>query len=140
LSLFGNKHETNLRSSLQMVEEAMTALGPDFHVVTMGQGTSLAWQVSKGTLEIRATLRTLDDGNYLRVVAYLGKIPDGADAALFRRLLELNGGEVTGAAFALSDGAIVLCLERTTVDLDRSEIVDAFRRIAQYAERNRDLV
>jgi len=115
----------------------MGALGPDFRFETLGKDTSLTWRVHRGPLEIRATLRTLDDGNYLRVVAYLAEVPAGADAALFRRLLELNGREVTGAAFAVIDGHIALCLERTTVDLDRSEIVDAFRRIADYAERYR---
>ncbi len=139
MSLFGNKHESNLRSALQMVEEAMGALGPDFRFETLGQDTSLAWRVTKGPLEIRATLRTLDDGNYLRVVALLAPIPADADAALYRRLLEMNGHEVTGAAFSLMDGHIALCLERTTVDLDRSEIVDAFRRIADYAERYRNI-
>jgi hypothetical protein len=139
LSLFGNKHESNLRSSLQMVEEAMGELGPDYRFETLGQETSLTWLVHKGPLEIRATLRSLEDGNYLRVVAFVAKLPPKADATFYRRLLELNGTAVTGGAFALIGDSIVLCLERTTVDLDRSEIVDAFRRIAEHAERYRDI-
>src|SRR5262249_58743968 len=88
---FGNKHESNLRSALQMVEEAMGALGPDFRFETLGKDTSLTWRVHRGPLEIRATLRTLDDGNYLRVVAYLAEVPAGAGPAPVPRPLPPDG-------------------------------------------------
>src|SRR5215475_4357323 len=118
--LFGNKNESNLRSALKMVEETLVSLGPDYVLEPIGPGTAFAWRLHKGSIVIHTALRTRDDGNYLRVAAALPP-REAADAAFYRRLLELNGGELSGAAFALDEGAVVICLERTTVDLDQSE-------------------
>jgi hypothetical protein len=135
--LFGNKNESNLRSALKMVEETLVSLAPEYVLEPIGPGTAFSWRLHKGPLVIHTAVRTRDEGNYLRVVASLpAREPD---TAFYRRLLELNGGELSGAAFALEDGALVICLERTTVDLDQSEVRDAVHRIAGYAERYRDV-
>jgi len=136
--LFGNKNESNLRSALKMVEETLVSLGPEYVLEPIGPGTAFAWRVHKGPLVIHTALRTRDEGNYLRVVAAL-PARESPNAAFYRRLLELNGGELSGAAFALEDGVVVICLERTTVDLDESEVRDAVRRVAAYAEKYQGL-
>ena len=136
--LFGNKNESNLRSALKMVEETLLSLAPEYVLEPVGPGTAFSWRLHKGSIVIHTALRTRDEGNYLRVVASL-PARESPDAAFYRRLLELNGGELSGAAFALEDGALVICLERTTVDLDQSEVSDAVRRITAYAERYQDV-
>ena len=62
---------------------------------------------------------------------------DGAvsRSALFAHLLERNA-ELTGAAFALKDDVVFVLTERSTLDLDRSEVQDLVRRIQTYADDN----
>ena len=54
--------------------------------------------------------------------------------ALFRRLLALNALEIHGAAFAVRDPYVLLVAERTTRDLDRSEVYDLIHRVQEYAD------
>ena len=59
-----------------------------------------------------------------------------ADAvALVYKLLELNADGITGAAFGLRGEAVVLTAERSTRDLDKSEVLDLVKRVELYADK-----
>ena len=57
--------------------------------------------------------------------------------ALYQHLLERNA-ELWGAAFALELDKVVLVAERSTLDLDRSEVADMIRRVTTYADDHDD--
>lgn len=140
--LFSNKQEANLRVCIQMVEDAITTLG---HVPDDSRIDSVddlpAWKVHKGTADVYVQLGVNGDTNVLRVTApVLHIVPEVDTARLFRRLLELNAGTVAGAAFALRDDHIVLVSERTTVDLDPSEVVDVIKRVEDFADQYDDVL
>jgi hypothetical protein len=134
--LFSNKQEANLRSCIQMVEDALVELGhsPDDSRIDTPDDLP-AWRVLlDDASHIDVFLGVDGDKNVLRIVALVGTLPPGPDeAALFRRLLELNVTEVKGLAFGLQDGAVVLVTERATLDLDPAEVVDLLRRIEGFA-------
>jgi hypothetical protein len=141
--LFSNKQEANLRVCVKMVEDAIALLGHDADQSrVVGPEPDLpAWRVVKGSAHVYVYLGMQGGENVLRVVAPVLHIASGTDEPrLFRRLLELNAGTVTGAAFGLRDGDVVLCAERTTVDLDPSEVLDTIRRVEDFADRYDDLL
>lgn len=136
VGLFDNEREANFESTTTMVEEALIELG---HVVDDCRVTSpeaaRAWRVRKGSAEVGIFLVERDDYWHLRVVAAVMTLTDEVDEArLYRRLLELHGGQVYGAAFAVRDRFVMLVSERSTLDLDRSEVLDLIRRVQNYAD------
>src|SRR5262249_20374976 len=140
MALFSNKQEANLRVCIQMVEDAITALGhnPDESRIENPADQDLpAWKVEKGSAHVYVYLGVNGGDNVLRVVAPVIQMAPGTDQlALFRHLLELNVNTIAGAAFGLRGAAdIVLCAERTTVDLDPSEVIDVIRRVEDFADR-----
>jgi hypothetical protein len=76
-----------------------------------------------------------DDVPHLRVVSVLMTMDQRVDeAGLFRHLLELNASEIYGAAFGIDGDEVQLVAERSTLDLDRGEVLDLLRRIERYAD------
>jgi hypothetical protein len=135
--LFQNKQESNLRSCVQMIEDALTALGhkPDASRLEV-PGMLPAWRVTKGIAHVYIILSAKDDENFVRVTAPVLHLEAGGDHnALFRRLLELNATQSGGAAFALDKDAVILTSQRSTVDLDQSEVLSMLRHIEDWADR-----
>jgi len=135
MALFSNRQESNLRSCIGMIEDVIENLGhaPDQSRVET-EDVWPAWRIQKGSAQVNIEIRGRGDDNVLRVSAPLLPLSGAKDPGkLCRRLLELNARDVTGAAFALDDGKVVVTAERSTVDLDRSEAMDIVRRVVDYA-------
>jgi hypothetical protein len=132
--LFENERDSNRASTAALIELALRDLGQDPEACRTGAAGT--WQIAAGDAPVQVSLVERDDYTHLRVTAPVFTVGDGAEGApLFSRLLELNAGEVYGAAFAMEHGLILLVAERTTVDLDRSEVLDLLRRMGEYARR-----
>ena len=120
-----------------MIEDVIAARGHALSEARIPQAESPAWWIRQGDVLLFVRLSARADHNYLRVYAPVLKLDDNSakinETALFRHLLEQNGAETMGAAFALEGGQIVLTAERTTQDLDRSEVEDLVTRVAEYA-------
>jgi hypothetical protein len=140
LGLFENTRDTNLHSSEQMVEDVLLELGHFLNDARIEQpGARRAWRVFKGSASVRITLIDRDDFVHLRVVAPIMTTDDSVDlAALYRRLLTMNADEIHGAAFAVAGPEVQLVAERSTIDLDRGEVLDLVRRIQSYADEYDD--
>ena len=86
------------------------------------------------------TLIHRSEFTHLRVCSIVmtldGKVDRGA---LFSHLLDLNTG-LCGAAFATDGDRVLLVGERSTLDLDRSEVLDLIRRITTYADEHDDVL
>ncbi|MBI4508873.1 MAG: YbjN domain-containing protein [Deltaproteobacteria bacterium] len=140
MSLFSNKQESNLRSCIDMIEEVIASLGhavDETRIETFDEWPG--WCIRKGTARVFVLLQGRGEENFLRVVAPVLEIDEGTKTLeLFRRLLELNAKEIYGAAFALRGNEIVLTAERSTLDLDRSEVLDLVERVQAYADHYDD--
>jgi hypothetical protein len=140
MALFSNKQEANLRSCIRMIEDALQSLGhPPDESRTESADDMPAWRVQTGAgSRVEVHLGVEDEKNVLRVTATVASVaagPHGSDeAALYRKLLELNVSEVKGVAFGLLGREVVLIAERTTIDLDPSEVEDILRRTEGFAE------
>ncbi len=138
-SLFANQRETNLASTVVLVEEILDELG---HPATRIKDPSAlhAWQITKGSAVIRVALIHRSEFTHLRVSAIVMTLDDKVDRlALYGHLLELNAN-LCGAAFATDGTHVLIVGERSTLDLDRSEVKDAIQRITTYADDHDDVL
>jgi hypothetical protein len=142
MSLFENRQAVNLRACEQMVETVLTHMGVDPAESRLPRADGAAesegpsWGLTCGSAHLFVFLTSSpnSEDNYIHVVAPVFRPPDEVDSALWRRLLELNGRVLTGAAFGLRDGEVVVTTDRSTQDLDRGEVEDMIRRIGDYAD------
>lgn len=136
LGLFENTREANVTSTVAMVEDVLIELGHflnDCREDPLPDGQP-SWCVTKGSALVRIHLLERDDAMHLRASSVVMTLREEVDERLlFRRLLSINH-EIYGAAFGLVGSQILLSTERTTVDLDRSEVFDLIRRIEDYAD------
>ena len=138
MSLFANQRETTVASTVALIEQTLTELGhvPDDRRL-IDADLSHAWRIVTGsaTTEISIVDRAFPN---LRVCAVVMMLDDTVDrAGLFTHLLELNAG-LCGAAFATIGDQVLLVSERSTRDLDHSEVVDAIDRVTKAADEHDD--
>jgi hypothetical protein len=140
-SLFANQRETNLASTVALVEQVLETLG---HAPAASRrkepGTAHAWQIVTGSATTRVTVTQRSAFPHLRVSAIVMTLDDTVDrAALFAHLLDLNA-HLCGAAFATEGDHVLLVSERSTLDLDRSEVLEALERVTSYADEHDDVL
>ncbi|HWO21262.1 MAG TPA: YbjN domain-containing protein [Kofleriaceae bacterium] len=140
-SLFANQRETNLTSTVALVEAALTELGHSPPAVRIKEATALhAWQIPKGSSMTKVTLIHRTDFSHLRVCATVMTLDRTMDRLpLFAHILNLNAS-LCGVAFATIGDHVMLMAERSTLDLDRSEVLELLRRVTTYADEHDDLL
>lgn len=140
LGLFNNGSEANLSSTVAMVEDVLVELGHFLNECRADDDKALhSWVVVKGSASIRISL--VPGGEYakLRVVSPVMTTDARVDVLkLYRTLLALNCDELSGCAFGCRLNEVLLIAERSTLDLDRSEVFDLLRRVQEYADHYDD--
>lgn len=139
--LFANQREANLASTVALVETVLAELGhpaPDSRV--KGGAALHAWRIPKGSATTKVSLIHRSEFSHLRVCSTVMTLDDRVDRlALFGHLLDLNSS-MAGAAFATDGDLVLLVGERSTLDLDRSEVMDLIRRVTTYADEHDDVL
>ena len=140
-ALFANQRETNVASTIALVEEVLAELGHDAAASRAAAGNALhAWQVRKGSALTRVSLVSRTEFTHLRVCSTVMTVDGKVDLpALHAHLLELNAG-LCGAAFATDGAQVLLLAERSTLDLDRSEVRELIKRVTTYADDHDDVL
>lgn len=134
-ALFANQRETNLASTVALVEAVLGELG---HDAAASRDATNAWQVRTGSALTRIALVDRTEFTHLRVSSIVMTVDGKVDrAALHAHLLELNAG-LCGAAFATEGHHVLLVAERSTLDLDRSEVRELIKRVTTYADDHDD--
>ena len=140
-ALCANQRETNLSSTIALVEDVLAELGHPVPDSRITDPTALnAWRILKGSAVTRVSLIHRAEVTPLRVSAVVMTLDQKVDRhALFSHLLELNT-TLCGAAFGAGGDQILLVSERTTLDLDRSEVLDTIRRVTTCADEHDDVL
>jgi hypothetical protein len=131
-----------MASTVALVEQALRELG---HATAAhpaaDPGAPPSWQIATGAATTRVAVVDRNAFPHLRVSAVVMTLDAAVDrAALFAHLLALNAG-LCGAAFATEGDRVLVVSERSTLDLDHSEVVDAISRVTTCAdEHDRTLV
>ena len=137
-ALFANQRESNLASTVALVEAVLGELGHDASQLGDVGGALHAWQVRKGSALTRISLVSRTEFTHLRVCSTVMTVDGKVDrAALNAHLLELNAG-LCGAAFATEGDHVLLLAERSTLDLDRAEVRELIKRVTTYADDHDD--
>jgi hypothetical protein len=128
-ALFANQRETNLASTVAVVEEVLASRG---HVERLDDTSALhAWKIG---VQARLALLHRSEFTHIRVEAIVMTLDAQVDRGkLFAELLDSNA-QLTGAAFATAHDRVLLVSERSTLDLDRSEVTELIARVLDYAE------
>jgi hypothetical protein len=140
-ALFSNQRETNLASTIALVEEVLAELRHPAPASRVTDPTVLhAWQLTHGSAKAQVALVARTEFTHIRVTATVMTMSTTVDRLeLFGHLLGLNA-ELCGAAFAADGDRVLLVAERSTLDLDRSEIVELIRRVTTYADDHDDVL
>jgi hypothetical protein len=137
-ALFANQRETNLASTVVLVEQVLADLGDGGPAPLAG--ALHAWELRRGSASARVALVHRAEFTHIRVSATVMTLDERVDrGALFAHLLELNAG-LCGAAFASEGDHVLLVSERSTLDLDRSEVSELVRRVSTYADEHDDVL
>ncbi|MGE3544810.1 MAG: hypothetical protein AB7L28_12805, partial [Kofleriaceae bacterium] len=97
-----------------------------------------AWQSPTGSALPTVTLISRTEFTHLRVCAVVMTLDDKVDRfELYSHLLDLNS-TMCGAAFAVATDHVLLVSERSTLDLDRSEVLDIIQRVTTFADNHDD--
>jgi hypothetical protein len=142
MGLFGRKGHTNLKSACEMVEKVISDLGLDPEENRLQtEDESVAWGLMRGSAQVFIFVKPADEDEgesfeTLQIVAPVMKVPEsgGNVTALYQRLLELNAQELTGVAFGLKGDTVVITTDRSTEDLDRSEVKEMILRVGYFAD------
>lgn len=143
LGLFDNGREANLSSTVSMVEDVLVELGHFLNEcrVEPTAPASHAWRVIKGSASVRISLVRGDGYARLRVVAPVITTDARVDhLKLYRKLLSLNYDALSGLAFCAAQNEILLVAERSTLDLDRSEVFEMLRDVQEHADHYDDVL
>ncbi|MDX2091681.1 MAG: YbjN domain-containing protein [Kofleriaceae bacterium] len=140
-ALFANQRETNLASTIALVEEVLGELGHPPPGCRVDERTAVhAWRIPKGSAITKVTIINRAEFTHLRVCATVMTVDTRVDRpALYQHLLELNAS-LAGAAFGIEGDHVLLVTERSTLDLDRSEVLDAIKRITTVADDHDDVL
>jgi hypothetical protein len=140
MSLFGDRQEGNLKTCQKMIESVIQELGldPDRSRLESEEPGRLAWGLRRGSAAVFVFLQGGPESNYLQVVSPVMKIPEQNILPLYRRLLELNASGLHAAAFGVKGEDVVLTIDRTTTDIDRSEVANMIHLIGRYADQYDD--
>jgi hypothetical protein len=133
--LFANQRETNLSSTIALVEVVLSELGHPAALARIQDAAALhAWQILKGSALTRVMLVNRAEFTHIRVSAVVMTCDAKVDRpALHAHLLGLNAS-LSGAAFATEDDRILLLSERSTLDLDKSEVIELIKRVSTCAD------
>ncbi|MEZ4404335.1 MAG: YbjN domain-containing protein [Kofleriaceae bacterium] len=133
--LFDHASEVRATSTMSMVEDVLITLGHFVNDCRDPQPDSLAaWRIRHGSAVVEIVLRARGEHSHLRVasaVVHAGPTTDRA--AMWSELLTRNA-ELCGLAFAIRGDQVLLVTERSTLDLDRTEVHDMIERTAALAD------
>ncbi len=137
--LFSNQRETNLSSTIVLVEAVLDELGHPSPASRIRDPMALhAWQIPKGSALTHVMLLDRIQFTHLRVSAVVMTVDAKVDRpALHAHLLELNA-TLSGVAFAISGAQVLLLSERSTLDLDKSEVLDVIKKVSTCADDHDD--
>jgi hypothetical protein len=140
-SLFANQRETNLASTVALVEQALAQLGHAPAASRLAEPGALhAWRLVTGSATTRVAVVQRAAFPHLRVCAVVMTLDAAVDrGALFAHLLDLNAS-LCGTAFATDGDQVLLVSERSTLDLDHSEVLDILSRVTSCADAHDDVL
>ena len=127
----------NITSLMDLVERILDGLDDG----TLVAGFEEPIQRGSASGVVRVQRDASDTEDLLVVRLALMRVPETADAAFFKRLLDLNHSSLGRASFSISaDGVVFLTAGRPVADLDSGELIDLILWTTEYADELDDVL
>ncbi len=121
-----------------LIEQYLEAEGLDLGKVRLESESGYpAWAFTQGSALVQVHLRPgrTQEIVYFQALAPVVAVPEENREGFYRKLLELNADELWSCAFAVRQDTVIVTADRTTVDMDLSEVVEMVESVAAYADR-----
>lgn len=133
--LFDNSWESTATSAIGLIEQALVTLGHDPEACELDDPSLVrGWWFSHGSVTVTVALRRRAGAPALRISTPVMTPANATDRAALHADLLARNLELCGMAFALDGDKVVLVSERSTLDLDRSEVLDLVSGLARQAD------
>lgn len=137
LSAFqGDGAEEVTANHVEVIETVISSLEQDGSAMVNHSEDGYLWKFKYGTVEVYVQLTGNTDDDTLTTWSPVHKLPVQNEAAMMRRLLELNCGSTFEACFGLLDDSVVVFASRTLKDINPSEISRLMTIVASIADEN----
>ena len=130
----------NLDEGARRVEAVLETL-PELGRIVRDRGDeTMAWETEfpPGQVQFFLTAPNGETTGYLQIIARLMEIPEGSALPLYRRLLDLNAGELVQCAFGLSGLHVVLTCECFWNELTPDHVDSLIRSVLAVITRHAD--
>ena len=139
MSMFGgqNDPQTEFNRAVKVVEAVLSGLGLDPNQSRLATTDgSTAFTLLRGSAEVLVFLNPAKNNgpNFIRIISPIWRLPTENQPAVLRKLLEMNARDLFGTAFGLMGDDAVLVSERSTKDMDRSEVEEVLQNIGAAAD------
>ncbi len=131
--------DTDFEKAKELVEATISKIGldPATTRAPCASDSQAAWALKRGSASVLVTVTDHESEGIatIRIVSPVVTLPSGPNqAALLRRLLELNAGGLVNAAFGLVADRVVAVSERPILGLDAAEVEQLVRHLAAVAD------
>jgi len=130
--------DATLMAAVERVEATLAALGYDTSAARLTPARGWAWRLTSGSAHIYVFVTGgAGKAGSFQVISPVMRPADEPEAShvhLYTRLLELNSSRISGAAFGLRDGDVVISAERSIAGLDPVEIEELIGNVCEYAD------
>jgi hypothetical protein len=134
-------HETSFVTSyVDVIETVISSLEQDGSAMVNHSDGGHLWKFKYGTVDVYVQLSGETDNDTLTTWSPVHKLPVQNEAAMMRRLLELNCGNTFEACFGLIDQSVVVFASRTLKDINASEISRLMTIVASIADENDEVL
>jgi hypothetical protein len=142
MTLFDDDAAGEFQRAVTLVEQAIADLGLDPVQCRQAEGRQDAGERSYALRRGRASTfvgltaaHAPGESGRLRLLAPVVSLPQQEVPGLYLRLLELNARDLTGVAFGVQSGQVVVVSERACRDLDPSEVDSLIRTVGRVADK-----
>ncbi len=121
---------------VEVIETVISSLALEQSAMVRHTAEGYLWKFTYGSVEVFVQLTGLTDEDTLTVWSPLMAMPADNNAALMRKLLEMNWTETAEARFGIFNDQIVALACRTLTELEPGEIARAIAIVAFVADAN----
>ncbi|MBN2724802.1 MAG: YbjN domain-containing protein [Deltaproteobacteria bacterium] len=132
---------TETRDLIERVFRDSFGLDPDQNRLKSTGDSILVWGLSRGSATVYIVLTQATETNYLQVFSQIFQLDENVDNEIYPRLLGYNSRmEMCSVAFAVKDKKVILKSDRTTDDLNESELIDIIVKVGRLADKYDDIL
>lgn len=123
---------------VEVIETVISSLQQDQSAMVSHADGEHLWKFKYGSAEVFVQLPGTTDEDVLTVWSPVLKFPAKDEAALMRKLMELNWTDTFEARFAVVGDQVVVCARRTLAELSPAEVSRNITIVATVADDHDD--